>query len=192
MKYTELEGFTEKQLQQHHGVLYTGYVKKLNQIEPDLEKADRSKANATFSEIGELKRQQVFATNAIKLHEGYFDNLGGDGKPSGALLDLIIRDFGSIEKWEEDLVAAGIASRGWVVLAYDWDDRKLHHYSSDYHSQGVWNCTALLVLDVYEHAYFIDFATARKNYIETFLKNVDWTFLGERVKQLRILEHRNG
>lgn len=189
LKYKVLDGLSEKQLGEHHDVLYAGYVKKLNEIEPLLEKTDKSKANATFSEVGELKRQQVFATNAIKLHEGYFDNLGGKSIPEGPVKKMIEKDFGSFEKWQEDFVAAGIAARGWVILAFDWDDMRLHNYSSDYHSQGVWNCTTVLILDVYEHAYFIDFATSRKKYIEAFLKNVDWTFVNERVERLQISRH---
>ncbi len=186
LKFKVLDGFSEKQLSEHHDVLYAGYVKKLNEIEPLLEKTDKSKANATFSEVGELKRQQVFATNAIKLHEGYFDNLGAANPPSGKIVDLIKRDFGSLEKWQEDFGAAGIAARGWVVLGFDWDDLRLHNYSCDYHSQGVWNCTTVLILDVYEHAYFIDFATSRKKYIEAFLKNVDWNWVNQRVEKLGI------
>ncbi|MFH1107157.1 MAG: Fe-Mn family superoxide dismutase [Candidatus Micrarchaeota archaeon] len=191
LKYKSLDGLSERQLSEHHGVLYAGYVKKLNEIDPALRKADKSAANATYSEIGELKRQEVFATNAISLHESYFDNLGGKGgAPQGDIAKLLTEDYGSVEEWQADFIAAGVASRGWVVLAFNWDDMRLHNYSADYHSQGVWNCTAILVLDVYEHAYFVDYATARKNYIEAFLKNVDWDFVNAKVARLGVMRAR--
>lgn len=189
LKWGKLEEFSEKQMGEHHDVLYAGYVKKLNEIETKLETVDRTEANGTFSVIGELKRSEAFATNAMNLHEGYFDNLGGNGKPEGHIMSLIERDFGSWQKWEEDFKASGIAARGWVVLAFNWYDKKLHNYSSDYHTQGIWNSTPLLVLDVYEHAYFLDFATARKKYIEAFMKNVDWKYVNELVKKYNIEAH---
>ncbi len=192
LKYKSLDGLSEKQLSEHHGVLYAGYVKKLNEIEPALKKADRTAANATYSEVGELKREEVFATNAISLHEAYFDNLGGKGGlPSGDIAQLIMEDYGSLEEWLADFTAAGVAARGWVVLAFNWDDGRLHNYSADYHSQGVWNCTALLVLDVYEHAYFVDYATARKKYIEAFARNVDWAFVNEKLRRVGAMQLRS-
>ncbi len=190
LKYTLLPGFSEEQLKEHHDVLYAGYVKKLNEIEEKLKNSDTGLANATYSEYGELRRGEAFATNAIKLHESYFDNLGGDGKPAGKLLGLIKHDFESFEKFEKQFKAAGLAARGWVVLCFNWDDRKLHIYSSDYHTQGIWNCTPLLVLDVYEHAYFIDFKTARKAYIEAFWKVLDWSHLNKLVEKLEMEKYK--
>jgi len=179
-----VEGLSARQLQEHHDVLYAGYVKKLGEIEAKLAAADRAEANATYSFVGELKREEVFATNAISLHEDYFDSLGGDGKPKGKILEMIGEDFGSYEKWEEDFRAAGVAARGWVVLAYNWRDRRLHNYSLDIHTHGIWDATPLLVLDVYEHAYFLDYGTARKKYIDAFMRNADWEFPNSRLEKL--------
>lgn len=187
LKYTSLEGISEKQLKEHHDVLYAGYVKKYNEIQAKLKEADKSEANATFSLIRELKLEETFALNAIKLHEAYFDNLGGNGELSGAIADMIIRDFGSIEAWMADFKAAGLASRGWVVLAYDWDDRALRNISLDIHNLGpVFNCTLVMVLDVYEHAYFVDYATGRKTYIEAFFKNLDWQYVNGLVQKYQL------
>ncbi len=191
LKYKILPGFSEAQIGDHHGVLYAGYVKKLNEIEEKMKTTDVSQANGTYSEYGELRREEAFATNAIKLHEGYFDNMGGNGQPSGKLMKLIETDFGSFEQFEKYFKAAGIAARGWVVLCFNWDDHKLHIYSSDYHTQGVWNCTPILVLDVYEHAYFIDYKTQRKTYIEAFWKVVDWNYLNKLVEKLELTKHKN-
>src|SRR3989344_2002550 len=89
LKYTELPGFSKRQLDEHHDVLYVGYVKKLNEIQNKLPSVDLSQANATYSELGELKREETFAANGILLHEEYFDNLGGNGKESGHIVDEI-------------------------------------------------------------------------------------------------------
>ncbi|MBI1973759.1 superoxide dismutase [Candidatus Micrarchaeota archaeon] len=188
MKYKSVPGLTERQISEHHDVLYAGYVKKLNEIESRLEGLDVSDANATYSGIRELKVEETFAKNAIKLHESYFDNMGGNLPPKGTrIAKLIERDFASLETWEKEFRALGVASRGWVVLAWDWDDGKLFNYLCDVHNQGgVWNCTPLLVLDVYEHAYFIDYGTKRKDYIEAFMKTIDWKHVNELVEKYRI------
>lgn len=193
MKFSELPGISKKQLSEHHDVLYAGYVKKINEIRLKLKSADKSEANQTFSLIRELKAEESFALNGVKLHEGYFDNLGGDGIPSGAILQLIKEDFGgSFESWAEEFKALGLAARGWVVLAYDWDEKKLRNFICDAHNQGgIWSCTPVLILDTYEHAYFIDYATGRKAYIEAFMKNIDWKFVNALVEKHKLVEHRN-
>lgn len=189
----ELAGISKRQIDEHHDILYKGYVNKLNEIETKVSEANLAEANATFSLIRELKKEEVFALNAIKLHEGYFENLRANGSAiSSDVLDLLKEDFGSYEQWEAEFKALGLAARGWVVLAYDWDDRKLKNYLSDIHSDGVWSASPLLILDVYEHAYFLDQGTARKAYIEAFMKNVDWDVVAQRVSRLRIREHRAG
>jgi len=187
----ELEGISRRQIEEHQDVLYKGYVNKLNEIEAKVPAADAAEANATYSLVRELKREEVFATDAIRLHELYFENLGGEGRAaSGPIMDLIKEDFGSYEKWETEFRALGVAARGWVVLAFDWTDGKLHNYLSDIHSDGVWDASCLLIMDVYEHAYFIDYGTARKKYIDAFMKNTNWTVVNDRVQRLRISEVR--
>jgi Fe-Mn family superoxide dismutase len=192
LKYVALEGISEKQLKEHHDVLYAGYVKKWNEIQQKLEAADRTQANATYSEFGELKREETFALNGVKLHEGYFDNMvSGGGDPSGLIKQWIEEDFGSYERWAEDFKALGIAARGWVILAFDLDDGRLQNYLCDSHNQGgVWNAVSLFIMDVYEHAYFLDFATARKAYIEVFFKNIDWEFVNGLIGRYRLEEFR--
>lgn len=176
LKYTTLDGLSEKQLKEHHDVLYVGYVKKSGEIEEKLKTVDIASANATYSDLRELKMEETFALNGVKLHEGYFDNMkSGGSECSGKIRELIERDFGSYEKWEAEFRAMGLCSRGWVVLGYDLDERKLRNVLCDSHNQGgVWNMVALFIMDVYEHAYFLDFATVRKTYIEVFFKNIDW------------------
>lgn len=173
----QLIGISEKTLSNHHDKLYVGYINKRNEVETKLSTVDRSTANGSYSEYGELKRAESFVANAIVLHEYYFEILGGDGQntTSSPLETHIIKDFGSLENWITDMKAAGLCARGWVVLAYDFNTGKLHNYSCDAHHQGgIWGAMPLIVLDVYEHAYFIDYGTDRKTYIEDFFKNLDW------------------
>lgn len=176
LTYKSLAGLSEKQLAEHHDVLYAGYVKKTDEIREKLKSVDWSGANGTYSEARELKLEEGFAVNGVRLHEGYFAAMGGQGgKPAGNLLKMIEKDFGSYEKWETEFRALGLCARGWVVLAFDWEDMKLHNYICDVHNHGgVWGCSTLLILDVYEHAYFLDYGTNRKAYIETFMKNLSW------------------
>jgi Fe-Mn family superoxide dismutase len=188
----ELEGISKQQIDEHHDVLYKGYVNKVNEIEKRLADADPAEANATYSLIRELKREEVFATNGVRLHEAYFEGLGGSGGPIGAIAGFIKEDFGSLEAWETEFRALGLAARGWVVLAYDWTDRKLHNYLSDIHSDGVWDASVILIMDVYEHAYFIDYGTARKKYIDAFMHNVNWEAINAKVDRLDIAAHRSG
>jgi len=193
LKYTSLEGLSEKQLKEHHDVLYAGYVKKTNEIREALKNADTAGANATYSQLGELKREETFALNGVKLHEGYFDNIanGKGGEPTGAVRQWIEEDFGSVAKFLDDFRATGLAARGWVVLAFDLDEGKLRTYLCDSHNQGgVWNSVALLIMDVYEHAYFIDYATGRKSYIEAFMKLIDWEHVNRILERFDLARYR--
>jgi len=182
LPFGELKGISKKTIDIHYGKLYQGYVNKTNEIWERLEKVDLAQANQTYSEVGELKRQLSFAWNGVILHEAYFKSLGGDGKIiEGKLKDQIEKDFGSIEKWQADFLAAGMAARGWAILAYDFNLKKLMNYSCDIHNHGgIWGAAPVIVLDVYEHAYFIDFGSDRKSYIETYFKNLNWTALEEK------------
>src|SRR3989338_9004441 len=196
LKYKDLDGLSEKQLKEHHDVLYAGYVKKVGEIEEKLKNVDLSSANGTYSDLRELKMEETFAINGVKLHEGYFDNMaslsdlstdkagGASFQPSNTLARLIDRDFGSYENWEKEFKAMGLCARGWVVLAYDIEEKRLINVLCDWHNQGgIWNSIALLVMDVYEHAYFIDYAAARKAYIEAFFKNIDWEEVNKRIEK---------
>ena len=176
-----LKGISEKTMTIHHDKLYVGYVNKRNEIEEKLAVADRSLANATYSEFGELKREESFAANGIFLHEYYFNVLGGDGalggenNQGGTLVDAIKTEFGSYNKWLEDFKATGMTARGWVVLALDFNDGRLHNYLCDTHNHGgIWGALPIVVLDMYEHAYFIDYGSDRKTYIEDYMQNLNW------------------
>ncbi|MDP2587664.1 MAG: Fe-Mn family superoxide dismutase [bacterium] len=182
LPYTQLDGISADQLAQHHDVLYTGYVKKLSEIEEQLPHADRESANGTYSELGELMRQQAFATNGVTLHEWYFESLAKGGvEPSSDFKRIIAEQFGSWDDFLGIFMAAGLAARGWVVLAYSLYDGALHVYSQDAHDKGaIWASVPLLIMDVYEHAYMIDYGVKRKDYLKAFSKNIDWSVVAKR------------
>ncbi len=174
----ELQGISKETMENHYK-LYQGYVKKSNEILEKLESVDRdpAKSNQVYSEIRELKLELSFAVGGVKNHEVYFGHLGGDGSaPTGKLLEMIERDFGSFDAWKADMKATGIAARGWVWLAYDHSTEKLFNYLGDsQNTYPVWNCTPLVALDVYEHAYWADYGTKRADYIDAFFANLDWS-----------------
>ena len=171
----ELDGISRATIEAHYK-LYQGYVAKRNEILGKLDGVDLASANQTYSELRELKVELTFAVGGIKNHEIYFEHLGGNGgDPGGIFADLVKRDFGSIADWKADLKATGLAGRGWAWTAYDWDEGRLFNYIGDAQNTfPIWNATPLVALDVYEHAYFMDYATDRSAYIDAFFNNLDY------------------
>jgi Fe-Mn family superoxide dismutase len=183
----ELDGISREAVEAHFK-LYEGYVNKRNEILGKLGDVDVSAANQVYSEVRALKVDLSFAIGGIKNHEIYFDHLGGNGgDPDGLVADLIKRDFGSTAEWRADLKATGMAGRGWAWTAYDWDEGRLFNYVGDAQNTfPIWNATPLVALDVYEHAYFIDYQTDRASYIEAFFANLDWDVVNDWAQQYQI------
>jgi Fe-Mn family superoxide dismutase len=183
----ELDGISRASVEAHYK-LYEGYVSKRNEILGRLADVDLSTANQTFSELRALKVDLTFAIGGIKNHELYFSHLGGPGgAPGGAFGKLVARDFGSVDTWRADLRATGLAGRGWAWTAYDWDEGRLFNYIGDAQNTfPVWNATPLVALDVYEHAYFLDYQTDRGSYIDAFFANLDWDVVNGWVEQYGI------
>ena len=183
----ELDGISRAAVEAHYK-LYQGYVAKRNEILGALGDVDAGSANQVYSEFRALKVDLSFAIGGIKNHEIYFDHLGGDGgDPPGAVRELLTRDFGSVEAWRADLKATGMAARGWAWTAYDWDEGRLFNYLGDAQNTfPVWNATPLVALDVYEHAYFMDYQTDRASYIEAFFANLDWGVVADWVGRYQI------
>src|ERR687887_2238600 len=171
----ELDGISRATIEAHYS-LYEGYVNKRNEILGKLDGIDLEAANQVYSEIRALKVELSFAIGGIKNHELYFECLGGGGgEPDGPVGDLIKRDFGSAAEWRADLTASGMAGRGWAWTAYDWDEGRLFNYVGDAQNTfPIWNATPLVALDVYEHAYFLDYQTDRASYIDAFFNNLDY------------------
>jgi Fe-Mn family superoxide dismutase len=176
----ELDGISRETIEAHYK-LYQGYVNKRNEILEKLSEVDLGSANQVYSDLRALKVDLSFAIGGIKNHEVYFEHLGGHGgDPSGIFGDLVKRDFGSVADWKADLKATGLAGRGWAWTAYDWDESRLFNYIGDAQNTfAVWNATPLVALDVYEHAYFIDFGTDRAGYIEAFFANLDYDVVND-------------
>jgi superoxide dismutase, Fe-Mn family len=183
----ELEGISRASVEAHYK-LYQGYVGKRNEILGKLAEVDLAAANQVYSEIRALKVDLSFAIGGIKNHELYFAHLGGGGgRPGGSFGALVQRDFGSVDAWRSDLKATGMAGRGWAWTAYDWDEGRLFNYIGDAQNTfPVWNATPLVALDVYEHAYFLDYQTDRASYIEAFFDNLDWDVVNGWVDQYGI------
>ena len=179
----ELDGISRAAVEAHYK-LYEGYVAKRNEILGRLAEAELDSANQTFSELRALKVDLTFAIGGIKNHEIYFDHLGGDGgDPQGPIRELIVRDFGSVDAWRADLKATGMAARGWAWTAYDWDEGRLFNYLGDAQNTfPVWNATPFVALDVYEHAYFLDYNTDRAAYIDAFFNNLDYAVVNRWVE----------
>ena len=183
----ELDGISRESVEAHYK-LYEGYVNKRNEILRELGEVDLSTANQVYSPLRVLKVELTFAVGGIKNHELYFEHLGGlGGDPDGAFAQLVERDFGSVQDWRADLKATGLAARGWAWTAYDWDEGRLFNYIGDaQNTYPIWNATPLVALDVYEHAYFLDFRTDRASYIDAFFDNLDWTTVNDWVARYQI------
>ena len=176
----ELDGISREAVEAHYK-LYEGYISKRNEILGKLADVDLSAGNQVYSELRSLKVDLTFAVGGVKNHEIYFEHLGGTGgDPDGLIGGLIERDFGSVADWREDLKATGMAARGWAWTAYDWDEGRLFNYIGDaQNTYPIWNATPLVALDVYEHAYFLDYRTDRASYIDAFFNNLDWATVND-------------
>jgi superoxide dismutase, Fe-Mn family len=183
----ELDGISRAAVEAHYR-LYEGYVNKRNEILRRLDGVDLRAANQISSEVRALKVELTFAVGGIKNHEIYFEHLGGDGSdPDGVARRLIDRDFGSVEAWRADLKATGMAARGWAWTAYDWDEGRLFNYLGDtQNTYPIWNATPLVALDVYEHAYFLDYQTDRASYIDAFFNNLEWSAVNDWISRYQI------
>jgi Fe-Mn family superoxide dismutase len=183
----ELDGISREAVEAHYK-LYEGYVNKRNEILGKLADVDLSAGNQVYSEVRALKVDLTFAVGGVKNHEIYFEHLGGSGgDPDSLIGDLIERDFGSAADWREDLKATGMAGRGWAWTAYDWDEGRLFNYIGDaQNTYPIWNATPLVALDVYEHAYFLDYRTDRASYIDAFFNNLDWATVNDWASKYQI------
>jgi len=171
----ELNGISLR-TQEEHYELYKGYISKTNEIQKKLDSVDRSTANQIFSDLRSLRIDLSFAIGGVKNHEIFFGLLcGKGGTPKSKTAELIARDYPSYDAWLADFKASGLAARGWVWLAYDHDMNVLTTVIGDAQNTfPLWNATPILAMDVYEHAYWIDFGRARAKYIEAFFNNLDW------------------
>jgi Fe-Mn family superoxide dismutase len=182
-KPPRLKGLSAHLIASHYENNYGGAVRRLNAIRGDLTALDP--ASAPGFRLNSLKREELIATNSMLLHEAYFEALGeaGGGEPTGALAEAIARDFGSLAKWRAEFVAMGKAlggGSGWVVLTRSPRDGTLVNVWAADHTHGLAGGTPVLALDMYEHAYHIDFGSNASGYVDAFMANIAWERVASR------------
>jgi Fe-Mn family superoxide dismutase len=173
---SKLDGLSQRLIASHHENNYSGAVKRLNAIRQQLAQLDWA-ATPVFMVNG-LKREELIAANSAWLHELYFDNLGGDGVlPDCGLSIAMERDFGSVEHWRAEFTALAKAmggGSGWALLSWSSrEGRLVNHWAAD-HTHLLAGATPILALDMYEHAYHLDFGARAAAYVDAFMKNVRW------------------
>jgi superoxide dismutase, Fe-Mn family len=177
-----LRGLSEKLLRSHHQNNYVGAVKRLNAIRSEL--ATLPFASASTFRINGLKREELVATNSMLLHELYFGSLGGDGRSMAPAMALALdANFGSVARWREEFVAMGKAQgggSGWVLLMFQPREGSLVNQWAADHTHALAGGIPILALDMYEHAYHMDFGAAAGAYVDAFMDNVDWAPVYER------------
>jgi len=183
-KLIGIQGFSETLLKNHF-TLYQGYVTNTNKV---LEALDRMlKENKTGApEYAELKRRLGWEFNGMRLHELYFDNLGGKSplNKNGKLAQKLIDNFGSIENWEKDFKATGsMRGIGWCALYQDtMDGRLINFWINEHDVSHPAGGNPLLIMDVFEHAYLTDYGLKRADYIESFMVNINWAMVENRLE----------
>ena len=178
-----MDGFSEALLKNHF-TLYQGYVANTNKVMGLLDEMLKADKTGT-PEYAELKRRLGWEFNGMRLHEYYFDNLGGNGSldTGEKLAQELGENFGSYSNWEKDFKGTGaMRGIGWTVLYYDKVGRRLFNQWINEHDAGhPAGCTPVLVLDVFEHAFMLDYGLKRADYIDAFFKNIDWNEAGKRL-----------
>lgn len=170
----KLTGLSAAMITSHHGNNYAGAVKNLNKVELELAKVTK---DTPGFQVAALRERELTYTNSMILHELYFGNLGGDGKLAGAIDKRLAAQFGSAARWEELFRATALSlggGSGWVILDLCFATGDLRIHGTSGHSQSVAAGQPLLVLDMFEHAYAIDYGAAHARYVDAFFQNLAW------------------
>lgn len=178
-----LNGLSEKLISSHHENNYGGAVKNLNKVEQELAQVTKDTPPLI---VAALRERELTFRNSKTLHEAYFGNLGGNGRRSGAIEAAIATTYGSSAKWEEHMRATGMGlggGSGWAILGLELDTGALRTFWSGNHTQVLATSVPLLVLDMYEHSYHIDFGAAVARYIDAFFANVKWDEVNARFER---------
>ncbi|MBI2485121.1 superoxide dismutase [Candidatus Uhrbacteria bacterium] len=169
-----LPGFNADLIEEHLK-LYEGYVKKYNEICATLPNVEK-KGNYSYAPHSELVRRKSVAWNGAKLHELYFDALTPSGSVIPSVLEVaLVKSFGSMDAWKQDLLACASATPGWVLLVNNRGEETLEHYVVFEHANNVpAGVEILLALDCWEHAFAKQYGTNKSAYLEAFLNNIHW------------------
>src|SRR5215472_2718879 len=179
-----LNGISERMLVSHYENDYGTAVRSLNEIREEL--ADLDLATARTYRVRALKREEHAAMGSVALHELYFANLGGDGRMTNSMSAALAENFGSVDAWRKEFIASARSLRGgsgWVLLSYSRRDRQLYSQIALDHTGVLVDAMPILVLDMYEHAYHMDFGANTTAYIDAFMRNVDWKVVGARLAE---------
>ncbi len=179
-----IEGFSETLLKNHF-TLYQGYVTNTNKLLDILSQVLKD-GNTSSPEFAELKRRLGWEFNGMRLHEYYFENLGGKSSlnNNGKLAQAINANFGSFDAWLKDFKSTGtMRGIGWVILYQDTaSDKLINFWINEHDVSHPSGCNPLLIMDVFEHAFMIDYGLKRADYIEAFFKNINWNAVETRLK----------
>lgn len=181
----KLTGLSEKLITSHHQNNYAGAVKRLNQIQQQLGSLPPDTAPY---QVGALKREELIATNSMILHELYFGNLGGNGKPSGTAIDMLKVEYGTFEAWDHEFRLGCLSlggGSGWMILSYDPHNASVHSYWAADHTHSLAGGVPLLVMDMYEHAYQMDYGANAKGYVDAIFQNINWDEVNKRAERAR-------
>lgn len=180
-----LRGLSERLIVSHHDNNYAGAVKNLNKVEDEL---SRLGADTPGFVVSGLRERELTFTNSTILHELYFGNLGGDGRAAGPLQKDLANACGAFARWEEMFRATGMSlagGSGWTVLDFNFHTGDLRTYWSGNHTQALASGFPLLVMDMYEHAYQIDYGAAAAKYVDAFFQNINWDEVNRRLERAR-------
>ena len=171
-----LNGITPRLIESHYEGNYGSALRRLNAITEELEALDPAATSAEV--VNRLKRDEAAMLNSTLLHELYFASLGGDGRTvPDTMAAALARDFGSTDRWRQQFIALAEAlagGSGWVLLTYVPRDGRLINQSGADHSQNIAGGIPILAIDMYEHAYHIDFGANASAYVAAFMRNIDW------------------
>jgi Fe-Mn family superoxide dismutase len=181
----KLSGLSEKLLISHHDNNYAGAIKNLNAVELELDKVTK---DTPGFQVAALRERELTYANSAYLHERYFENLGGDGKAAGDFSKALATQFGSAARWEEQLRATAMSlggGSGWVVIAVSPLTNDLRIVGTGGHAPALAAGTPIFVLDMFEHAYALDYGAAHAKYIDAFFANLNWGVLDRRWQAAR-------
>jgi Fe-Mn family superoxide dismutase len=177
LKHKEIPGFlSAEQIAPHHTAHYGGALKTFVSIDAKFEESFQKGAAIDSQAFETMQRQKSSRGNSVILHEMYFDGLALKANdPAEGVRKAIEKRFGSLEKWSADFIASAKAAAGWAMLVHHPVNDKLYNVVSDEHASGpLWLAMPLVVIDVYEHAFYIDYQNKKADYIEKFMQHVDW------------------
>jgi superoxide dismutase, Fe-Mn family len=187
LKYEEIPGLlTKEQVTPHYQAHYGGALKRFTAIEQQLDKIYQGSEPLSGDALTFMHKDKVNRMNSVVLHELYFDGLSPKpADPEGDLRGQLARRFGSLDRWIEDFTACCQAANGWGILARDMVNGRLYNVSSDLHEVGVlWLGQPLIVCDVYEHAFYVDYQNKKQEYIKKFVQFIDWQETNQRWRVL--------